>query len=566
MRRVLHRWLPLAAACTLWLFAGVGAAQSTRRVNVRVVETAANGAYLSPGESKGVRTGTRVLFGRREFRVMASTARYAVILTDRPGELKTGARGRALVTPKAKVTAERREKPRQASLPQLRERWPAVVLPASQQRPKRVYLGAMGRERRTVRWLTTVQGGALVPMGDEGTTLARAQLRTQLHYQPWRATHAFLDASVQRWFARGLANRSGDSSRPLVRVRRLELAYGDAVSPYVALGRLVSPLAALGQLDGARVRTPSYAGVSLGAFGGVVPDPFSGQPRADVSRFGAEAVYAGDMDARPTVRVAVHGSHFEGELDERRLHGHVSVSPGPLRLQGTVELQLFDDVNPWGAPKMDLTSASLDARLRLGRVTAHVRGNLRKPERSRFLAALLPADWLCVTQSLDETDPQADQFCRQAYDARLGAMADVQVTLDSVAIAAGANVAHRPSSDESIENLGGILQVRTLSWGPLTGSSVALEAQHSWIVREFAARLELATTFADRRFQMDLRYRPAHVTLRWDRVARLEHAAGIGFSVAPNPRFSWRTDAQVVMGGPTEVVVLQSGVAWLVDQ
>src|SRR5262249_82874 len=153
-----------------------------------------------------------------------------------------------------------------------------------------------------------------------------------------------------------------------------------------------------GTLDGTRLRFPLGEGVSFGAFGGVLPNPMSGAPSLAAQRFGVEATYSRpDFAIRPEAGLVVHGSTFDGKLDERRVSGVFRLCPGRSRIGGNFEVSGFARDNPWNASSVELTTLGLDTSVRLGAFDVGARIDARQPVRSRWLASFLPPYWLCRT-------------------------------------------------------------------------------------------------------------------------------------------------------------------------
>jgi len=152
----------------------------------------------------------------------------------------------------------------------------------------------------------------------------------------------------------------------------------------------------LGILDGARVGA-RIGTVELAAFGGLVPDPISGEPDTAAARFGAEVGWDDPEHAwQPRLALSAHGSTFDGELDERRLSIAGSAAHERLWLDGWAEAQSFADDNPFGASSLELVGAGAGTSWRTRGAHAGLGVTFLRPERSLRLAAGLPAEWLCT--------------------------------------------------------------------------------------------------------------------------------------------------------------------------
>jgi hypothetical protein len=194
----------------------------------------------------------------------------------------------------------------------------------------------------------------------------------------------------------------------------------------------------LGTLDGLRVSAPLGAGFSVGAFGGVLPNPLSGAPATDAQRFGVEATYnRPELDLRPEAAIVVHGSTFGGTLDERRISGVVGLYPGPARLGGHFEVSSFPSDNPWKASPIELTAAGLDASTRFGVFELGARFDLRQPDRSRWLASYLPPTWFCRTIPAPPGTPPGPEPCDGSVSTRALGAVDAGVEIGPVSIVVG---------------------------------------------------------------------------------------------------------------------------------
>lgn len=393
-------------------------------VEVTVIEVGGGNAYLKPGAAAGVRRGSRVTLDRRDYFVTSSTAAFAVVeLGDTPPP-REQARGVANSVNEADEQAKQLPPPR--PLAELQNQWLAWQLPADSQHPKPVPLGLPDRNRRYDVMVYGYAGG-LQSLDDRGGGYLRAEVGVRAHVEPLaQAPLALdLDGSAQRWFGAGIYDRAG--ARPTIRVRELQLGYGDRARYFAGLGRIRYAASTLGALDGLRVRAPLGSGLSLAAFGGVLPDPSDGEPRVDSQRFGTELGFSRpDVGLRPEAALVVHGSTYDGKLDERRVSAIAGIYPGQSRIGTYAELSAFDKDNPWNVNPFELTAAGLDARANIGVVQLGVHGDMRQQERSRYIAAFLPPSWFClrvpgsattVPPGADTCDPRATTLYQVGVDA-----------------------------------------------------------------------------------------------------------------------------------------------------
>ncbi|HLK36253.1 MAG TPA: hypothetical protein VKU41_05835, partial [Polyangiaceae bacterium] len=405
-------------------------------VPVTIVEVAGSRAYLQPGAAAGVRRGSTVVLSGKDYPVVDANDSYAVL--EAGGEsLHEQDKGRATVLAQQEQKAAELPKPR--PLETWEHAWQPEVAPAVSQQPRFVPLGDVERSRRfDVRF--GFAAGGLIPIGGQlGSALALGELDTRLHAEPLDAPLTIdLDASLQGWAAADLAKRVGGSTRPILYVREL-LAGVTLGGLHAGVGRMRYAASTLGTLDGVRVEDRLGEGFSIGAFGGLLPDPLSGAASLDAQRFGVEGRYSRpDLDLRPEGAVVLHGSTFQGAVDERRLSGVFGLYPGLSRFGGHFEISNFDANNPWGASRIELTAAGIDQSVRLGHFEIGGRFDLRQPERSRWLSTFLPVSWFCTTAPAPPTSPAAPDRCNGSSDTRAFGEIDGSLTVDNASFVAGA--------------------------------------------------------------------------------------------------------------------------------
>lgn len=374
------------AALIAVVMALVPAIAAAEPVAVKVIDVAGGAAYLSPGRAAGIVPGTPIRLHGAEVVVVEATEKTAMVRIERM-QIAIGDSGTADVTRGAGPAITRLDKPRPPEA--FTGQWSDPVLPATQQVPRSVPLSAARAPGRT---RATVIGHALATTGRGGTTGdAEARVVATFDGLTERPLAADLDVAA-RWFGDGYDSRT---HTPLF-VRAAQLRYGATDASRWTAGRLASAAAWIGMLDGVRASTRLGA-VELAAFGGFVPDPLSGKPGTSAARFGGELGYdAPDAAWQPRVAIAVHGSTWNGELDERRLSVSGSAGRGALWLDGWAEAQAFESPNPWGASATELTGAGATAEWRERGTHAGVDVTFLRPERSLRLAAALPPEWLCT--------------------------------------------------------------------------------------------------------------------------------------------------------------------------
>ncbi len=430
-------------------------------IEVTIVEQAGTKAFIQPGEKAGVHRGATVTLNHKEYKVIQTSDSYAVIDvgTDAVHEKEKG--GASVV---ADMELKAAELPAPRPLSTWSNEWPEEEAPANQETPRFVPLGGEERDRRFDVRLTAA-GGALIPIGNQvGSALGMGELDARLHAEPFHAPFRFdADAALQQWAAADLSSRVGGSSRPLLWVRELLASYATG-GWYAGLGRMRYASSTLGTLDGLRLEAPLGQGFSVSAFGGLLPNPLSGELSTDAERFGLEAKFnRPDLALRPEAALVVHGSQFGGNLDERRISGMFAIFPGLSRLGGHFEVSNFPANNPWNAGAVELTAAGLDSSVRFGPLEISARGDLLQPERSLWLASFLPETWFCTPVPAAMPSKTLVEPCSTTTDNRILGSIDAGLSLDRFSLVLGGtamgDLATTPSSEHMI---GGFATARVM--------------------------------------------------------------------------------------------------------
>ncbi|MGE0784481.1 MAG: hypothetical protein AB7S26_02255 [Sandaracinaceae bacterium] len=528
-------------------------------IAVTVTDVAAGGAYVSPGSTGGLHVGAEVDIDRRTYRVVGITASHARIDTaDHPVEV--GARGNARVRPaSADGGPERLEEP--TPLSEFEGAWTDATRPAASQSPEPVPLGGALQTARQLVLDVSTRGYAFIPTRGSDDAIGRAELRVRVHAQPWTDLPLTLDAdaSVQLWLGDSLQGGPGSQSRPYLRVRELQIAYGNQEDFYASLGRLRYAASTLGQLDGIRVQSPQFAGITIAGFGGFVPDPQSGLPAFDVGRFGLEATFRDfESELRPMISLVGHGSVFNGEIDERRLSAAFHLYPGQSHIGGYAELSAFDTDNPWGLDEVVLTAASLDTTLRFDWFRVGLRGSMRMPERSKWLAASYPSSFLC-TPVPNPTGPE--DRCLGFLDTRTMGNADVGIEVDDVALTAGATMILTGVHGQ-FDQAGAFLAfraVRILGMGYIDASAMA---STGYFLETLALRTTLGLELIPNMLDVSLRYRPALSQYVADIDPFVEHLFGGRVLVRPIPAVDILLNADGLVGRQIDAFLIELAVGW----
>ena len=413
----------LAIACA----ANTAAAEP---VQVKVIEVAGGVAYVTPGHAAGLRPGMKVNLRGRILVVLETTEKTAALRigSDAVGP---GDAGVANVDRTAAEAIQALPKPHAPN--DFAGQWPEAVHPADTQNPASVPLGA-ARAKGAVHF--AVLGHAFGVVSRSPAADAEARIVSSFDLLDDRPFAADLDVA-----GRAYSEGYDASTRTPMFVRALQLRYGPASDPQLALGRLRFAASSVGMLDGGRAGVRVGA-LELAAFGGVLPDPLSGKPDTSTSRFGTELV----VDARtsswqPRLAVVAYGSTWQGKLDERRLSVVATANHGASWLDAWAEAQQFPAGNPWNARPVELTGAggTYEWRDHGDHVGAGI--TFLRPDRSLRLAAALPATWLCTLAP--QTGNVPNEACSTGdYWAQATADAGLQGSQWSIDVSGSAGESH----------------------------------------------------------------------------------------------------------------------------
>ncbi len=399
--------------------------------------------------------------------------------------------------------------PKPKPLTAYESQWPEPVLPATRQTPEYVPLGTSSGGDRIDLALSTDVGGTIAL--SDGESFGRASLRARLHAEP----------------------------------------FAQPVSFDVGVGRL----------DGLRVRSPSWGGFTIGAFGGTVPDPLDYLPTLDTTRFGAELAYQNEsLDAQPFVGLSVHASTFMGDIDERRLNLEFDVFPGTGHVAGHIELSMHDEVNPWQAPRFEVSAAGLDASIRVGIFQLAGRFDMRLPERSLWLTSYLPLGYLCNTVPDPAASTGDEVVCLNSNDQRYFGGLDASFSFSRFALHAGANIVHSETAAE-FEQISGYLQARILRIADIAWADVSVAAYARSFVSDYAARLGAGVDIR-RIGEISAYYRVSLNQYVASPTNWLQHSAGgiLYFALGHDLDLGVRVDG--IFGEDVSVLVLGSNLTW----
>ncbi|QQR89055.1 MAG: hypothetical protein IPJ88_12630 [Myxococcales bacterium] len=525
-------------------------------VRVEVIDISGQTAYITPGREAGLRVGNRVRFRNATYRVTAVTSSSATLALEKDS-LSLGAKGRVRV----RTVNEKTEGPLRATqkLANYRGQWPAPVRPATTQSPRYVPIDQGLEENSRMKLQLSTSTGGIVPLSGGTGAYGRSEIRGKLHAEPLSSSPMSIDtdAALQIWYGRNLGNTSG--SRPLLRVRQLEMAYGNPSATYASLGRLRYAASTLGMLDGVRVQAAATKGFNVGAFGGFVPDPIDGTPAFAASRFGVQGSYRDDeSDLRPTLDIVGHGSIYDGSMDERRLSTFAAIYPGSTRISSNLELSVFDKDNPWNASQFQISAGGMDIATRIGPWHGGARFDMRRPERSRWLASFLPDNWLC-TDNPQNTTTTID--CLSNSDARYTVGADTGLLFDKWAIDAGGSYI-APTQYTDSGYLGGFFALRALSLFQTGRADLSLTANTSDVFDSYALRVGLGSTALQGDMDISAYYRPALSQYHADFDSWIEQGFGGALSWDIEPTLRVQLGADAIFGRYVDVLYVQSAAVW----
>lgn len=528
-------------------------------IDVTVVEIAGTQAYLRPGASGGLHRGAKVTLNGRIYTVGQTTASFAVIEVghDPPHELDTG-RASVVAAEADKVV----ELPKPRPLSTWQHAWTDQPEPASLQTPRLVPLGSGAARDRRWDIRLTAAGGVLAPLGQRGATLGRAELDVRIHAEPFMAPVAFdLDLSLQSWFAVDLAARAGAQARSPVYVRELLASYADH-GYFGSLGRMRYASSTLGTLDGARVAAPLGGGFSIGAFGGVLPDPNSGAFSAEAQRFGVEARYARpEAPLRPEAALVVHGSTFQSRIDERRVSGVFGLYPGTSRLSGYFEGSAFDADNPWRAKPLELTAAGLDGSLRAGVVQLSGHFDWRTPERSRWLGAALPLSWFCRTVPTAPGALSAPDTCDGRSNARIYGSVDASVMLERASLVMGASTVS-DLADAGAHTAGAFVSGRVLKVGSVGRFEASGSFSRGTYLNSLGGSVGLGVALFSEALDVSVYYRHSVLEYRSDPTSMVQRGAGGTLMIVPSSEILLTLQGEAMTGSDTRALAMFGTIAW----
>jgi len=533
-------------------------------IPVTVVELAGTDAYIKPGANGGVHRGAIVVLGGKEYSVTLTTGAFAVIDVTKspPHEQDTGT---------ASMVSEEEEKAKELVPPRplatWSRAWTELAPIANEQTPPFVPLG--GNTERNRRWdvrLSTAFGG-LFPTGGgaNGPSTIRAELNARIHAEPFdgRLTAPItfdFDASLQRWFGPGIDARDGSAARPTIWLREALVGYGSG-GWYAGLGRMRYAASTLGTLDGTRVQAPLGQGFAIGAFGGVLPNPLSGEPSLVAQRFGVEATFnRPELALRPEAALVLQGSMFEGSLDERRLSGLVGIYPGLSRFGGHFEVSNFEPGNPWKASPIELTAAGLDGSVRAGIFQLGGRVDVRQPDRSRWLASFLPAYWFCRTVPTAATGTEP---CDGSVSTRALGEVDAGVEVGKVSITiGGTRITDLTQTGGAPDMTGAFASGRVVRIAKLVRIEASGNYSQATYLKMYGGSAGPGLTLFDDALDVSAYYRNATLEYRSVSTSLVQNGFGGTVMLFPSPVVIFTLQSEAITGSDANALLVFGTMMW----
>ena len=528
------------------------AANGSAPVSLRVVDTSEDRAYVEPGSRQGLRSGDEVTLGGNTYRVVAVSSSFAsVALAGK--HVAIGTRGSTTVLENRSDTVVL-TLPKPTALANFRGEWRQAALPATGQTPKPVPLGTKKHTKNGLTISDALYGVA--PTNSPGKFVGN-ELRGRLHYESYSETPlAFdLDAALRTFAGDDFAQRPGAAARQALRVQALMLTYGSSEGFRGNLGRLRSASTLVGQLDGMRLEAPLTPGLRLSAYGGTVPQAFTGMISDQVARFGAELSYQDVQSSiRPRFLLGAYASRFAGDLDEKKAYASFDLLPPKARLGGHAEFSFFDSKNPWHAHAAELTSAGLDGNFEFGVFHLGGRVEMRHPDRSRWLASLLPIEWLCWS------NPGTTSSACHGDDASYLWLVDSGARVGKFAVDLGGQSSFTRGTDAS--NFGGFTNLRWLDVVGRVHLDLGMSAFTGSVVRSTALTFGPGIVFAGGDADLSLNYRPALVRYRAALRSSIEHAVGMALWFAPHESLDFNVEGDWLKGTEVSALMVQGVAAW----
>jgi hypothetical protein len=258
----------------------------------------------------------------------------------------------------------------------------------------------------------------------------------------------------------------------------------------------------------------------------------------------------------------LHGSTFQGALDERRLSGVFGIYPGPSRLGAYFEVSNFDADNPWKASPLELTAAGVDTSIRLGPFELGARFDARQPERSRWLASFLPASWFCTTVPAPGSNPTAPEPCDGSVSTRAFGEIDAGVELDNMSLVLGATAIRDLTQSSEAHMTGGFATARVVRVARALRFEVSGNYSSASYLDMFGDTAGPGLTLLDDALDLSAYYRRAVLQYRSVNTSLQQDGVGGTIVLFPSSEVLFTVQGEGMTGGDARALLLFGSVTW----
>jgi hypothetical protein len=260
--------------------------------------------------------------------------------------------------------------------------------------------------------------------------------------------------------------------------------------------------------------------------------------------------------------LVVHGSTFQGALDERRISGLFGFYPGPSRFGGYFEVSNFDAGNPWGAATVELTAAGIDQSVRFGSFEVTARLDVRQPERSLWLASFLPSSWFCTTVPAPVTQPNAQEPCNGRVDSRAFGEIDAGVTAGNVSLVVGALTVRDVTQTSEPDMVGGFATARVVRIEKILRLEASGNYSRSTFVNLSGGTLGPGLTLLDDALDLGAYYRLAVLQYASDGASLLQDGIGGTIVLLPGRDFLFTLQGEAITGQDVKALTIFGTATW----
>jgi hypothetical protein len=258
----------------------------------------------------------------------------------------------------------------------------------------------------------------------------------------------------------------------------------------------------------------------------------------------------------------LHGSTFNGGLDERRLSGLFSFYPGASRFGGYVEVSSFDSNNPWHAQSVELTAAGVDESFRVGSFELGARFDVRQPERSRWLATFLPMSWFCATTPAPGYNPNAAEPCNGNVSTRAFGEIDASVAIGNLSLAIGGLTVSDLTEHSEPSTVGGFASARVVRIVNAVRLDVSGNYSRSTFVNMAGGSAGPGVTLMDDVLDVSVYYRINVLRYAVDSASLFQHGVGGVLVLFPNSEVLLTLQGESVLGDDAKVLTAFATLVW----